>query len=70
MIKYIIDDFHEHRLAGDHEKAIESIKILKSRFSFSKNEVVTTLVNEDFLEDECVQYLEAHTPCEQNEGYR
>jgi len=61
VIKDVIDEFHEHRLAGEHEKAVESIKILKSRFSFSEDEVVTTLVNEDFLEDECREYLNVHS---------
>lgn len=61
MIKDVIDEFHEHRLAGEHEKAVESIKLLKSRFSFSEDEVVTTLVNEDFLEDECREYLKVHS---------
>lgn len=61
MVKDIIDEFHEHRLAGEHEKAMESIKILKSRYSFSEDEFVTALVNEKFLEGECVEYLEAHS---------
>lgn len=61
MIKDIIDEFHVHRLAGEHEKAMESIQILKTRFSFSEDEVVTTLVSEEFLEDECVAYLKEHT---------
>lgn len=61
MIKDIIDEFHDHRLAGEHEKAMESIKILKSRYSFSEDEIVTALVNEDFLEGECVEYLKAHS---------
>lgn len=49
MIKDIIDEFHEHRLADEHEKAMESIKILKSRYTFSEDEIVTALVNEDFF---------------------
>ncbi|MCQ8822321.1 hypothetical protein NQT65_19195 [Pseudoalteromonas agarivorans] len=61
MIKDIIDEFHEHRLADEHEKAMEPIKILKSRYTFSEDEIVATLVNEDFLEDECVEYLETHS---------
>ena len=61
MIKDIIDEFHEHRLADEHEKAMESIKILKSRYTFSEDVIVTALVNEDFLEGECVEYLEAHS---------
>ena len=61
MVKDIIDEFHEHRLVGEHEKAMESIKILKSRYSFSEDEFVTALVNENFLEGECVEYLEAHS---------
>ena len=61
MIKDIIDEFHAYRLADEHENAMESIKILKSRYSFSEDEIVTALVNEDFLEGECVEFLETHS---------
>lgn len=61
MIKDIIDEFHTHRLAGEHEKAIKSIQILYTRYTFSEYEVITTLVDEDFLEDECIKYLEVHS---------
>lgn len=61
MIKNIIDDFHQHRLAGEHKKAMTSIEALKTRFLFSNEEVLTTLINLDFSESECIKYLKEHS---------
>lgn len=66
MIKDIIDEFHEHRLSENHKEAVASVVMLRSRYSFSEKEVITALVNEDFLEEECVEYLKAHENKERN----
>ncbi len=48
MMKTIIQSFHEYRLAENHGKAIDAIKSLKTRYSFTDDQIVTALVAEGF----------------------
>jgi len=61
MIKNIIENFHKYRLAGEHGKAMKAIKPLKARYSFKEEQVVTTLVTDDFLQQDCLAYLRLHS---------
>lgn len=60
MIKDLIDEFHEARLAGDHDRAMAVVHQIRTRYSFSKTDVLSALVDEDFKEIDCISYIEEH----------
>ena len=66
MIKDLMDEFHRSRLAQDRVSAMKVIKQLQAQYSFSTTDLVTALVEEDFLEKECLKYLKELEECERS----
>lgn len=60
MINNVIEDFHDKRKAGKHMEAIKLLELLVTRNSFSDKDLVTAIVTEDFLEDDCWIYLKKY----------
>jgi len=60
MIKYLYDEFHQARLSKEHEKAMKIVLQLNVKYFFTKKDIITCLVNEDFKEDECCDYITKH----------
>ncbi len=58
MINDIISEFHRYRRSGNQFMAWETVLHLKRRFAFSKQDIITALITEEFLERECMAFIE------------
>lgn len=58
MMKDLIDEFHLHRASGDKKSAHSVVQLLKDRYSFNRENIVTALVTEEFREADCSAYLD------------